>query len=112
MVCGVAAVHGDAAVEGAAGEVRDESVDGAEERGLADSRVADDEAEFAFLDGQVDLAQGWFGRVLVLDGDLVEGDHEARPLCAGLGGGARNPAVPARRIAAVGTRGRVGQLSG
>ncbi len=133
MVGGVAAVDEDAAVEGAAGEVRDESVDGAEEGGLADAGVADDQAQFAFLDGEVHVAQDRFGRVLVLDGDLVEVDHLGSSVrwagtvgraaggaggagCAGCaggaGGGARNPAVPASRMAAAGTRGRVGQLRG
>lgn len=120
MLGRVAAVDEDAAVQGAAGEVRDEPVDGTEEGGLADAGVADDEAELAFLDGEVHVAQDRFGRVLVLDGDLVEGDHLGSSVRWGgtaaragaAGGGARKPAVPARRIAAAGTSGRVGQLSG
>lgn len=120
MLRRVPAVDHHAAEEGAAGEVRYEAVDGAEERGLADARVTYDEAEFSLLHGQVHVPQDRIARVLVLDGDLVEGDHvDSSVRCAGtagrtggLGGGARNPAVPARRIAAVGTSGSVGQLSG
>lgn len=44
---GVPAVDGHRAVEGAAGEVRDEPVDRAEEGGLAGPGVADDQAQFA-----------------------------------------------------------------
>jgi hypothetical protein len=50
-------VDGVPAVEGAAGEVRYESVDGAGKGRLADARVADDEAAFAFLDRHVDFAR-------------------------------------------------------
>ena len=49
---GVAAVDGDPALEDAAGEVRDEPVDRAEQRRLPGARAADDQAELAFVDPQ------------------------------------------------------------
>lgn len=131
---GVTPVDGDPAVQGAAGEARHQAVDGAEQGGFADAGRADDEAELAFLHGEVDVAQDGLGRVVVGDGDLVESDHlvvafsgcraRARSVVgrdgtepssggteAGSGGGARKPAAPASSTAAAGTRCSVGQLS-
>ena len=54
---GVAAVDGDAAVEDAAGEVRDEAVDRAEQRRLSRAGPTDDQAELALVDQQDHVAQ-------------------------------------------------------
>ena len=53
----VATVDEHAAREVAAGEVRDQPVDRAEQRRLADARPADDEHELAFGDREVDVAE-------------------------------------------------------
>ncbi|CAM5266860.1 hypothetical protein SMICM304S_02065 [Streptomyces microflavus] len=119
MAGGGAAVDGDRAVQRAAGEVRHEPVDRAQQSRLADPRMAHHEAEFALVDHQVHVPQDRLVGPVVHDGDLVEGDHAASSVRGaetygtGLpGGGARNPAAPASRTAAAGTSGSVGQLRG
>ena len=54
---GVAAIDGHRAGQRAAGEVGDQPVDGAEERGLARTGRPDDEAELALLDPDAHVAQ-------------------------------------------------------
>lgn len=120
MVRGVTAVDRDPPVQGAAGEVRHQAVDGAEQRRLADPGVPDDQTQLTLVHRQTDIAQHGLRHVLVMDTDLVEGDHVTASLrgdgtdggTGALGGGDRNPAAPASRIAAAGTSGSVGQLSG
>ncbi len=72
---GVASVDGDSALEHAAGEVGDQAVDRAEQRRLARTGAPDDEAELAFVDAEVDVAQHRRRRVGVRDRDAVELDH-------------------------------------
>ncbi len=72
---GVPAGHGDAAAQGAAGEVRHEAADGVQHGGLADAGGADEQAQFAFGHGQVDALDGGFRGVPVGDRHLVEADH-------------------------------------
>ena len=59
---GVAPVDDDAPGEVAAGEVRDEAVDGAEQRRLPGAGAADHEAQLALVDREVDVAQAWARR--------------------------------------------------
>ncbi len=108
VVAGVAAVDGDPAGQLTAGEVRDEAADGAQQGGLAGAGRTDQQAQFALGDGQVDPVQGESGGVGVPDRDPVEGDHWV------LRGGSGATAAGSRpsRIAAAGSRGRVGAASG
>ena len=55
---GVPAGDRDPAAQGAAGEVRYETGDGAQQRRLADPGRADEQAQFALGDGQVDALDG------------------------------------------------------
>ncbi len=75
VVRGVPAVDGDPAAQGAAGEVRHQTVHGAEQGRLADTRPADHQAEFALRDVQVDVAQDGGVTALVHHADPVESDH-------------------------------------
>ena len=123
----VPAVHQDPARQRAAGEVRHEAVDGAEQRGLAAAGRADHQAQLAFVDPQGDVGQHGRGGVVVLDTDPVELDHELTPVgrasnagsgAGGLdgaeisGGGAATAATAATRMAAAGSSGSVGHCSG
>ena len=120
---GVATVDDHSTGEGAAREVRDEAVDGAEEARLSAAGAADDEAELALLDGEGHVAQHRPSGVGVGDGHAVEGDHArtgSRTVAAvgrevrveRTGGGATTAGSAASRMARVGTRGRVGQETG
>ena len=88
----LAPVHQYAAGEMAAGEVRDQSVDRAEQRRLPDTGAADHEHELALVDREVDVAQHRRGRVRIGDGDVLEADHGTRTASgsarAGSGAGA------------------------
>ncbi len=75
VVRGVPAVDGDPTAQGAAGEVRHQTVHGAEQGRLADTRPADHQAEFALRDVQVDVAQDGGVTALVHHADPVESDH-------------------------------------
>ncbi len=72
---GVPAVDGDPAAQGAAGEMRDEPADGLEQGGLADAGGADQQAQLALGNGQVDALDGGRGGVPVGDRDLLEPDQ-------------------------------------
>ncbi len=128
----IAAADGDPTFEQPAGEVRDETVDRAEERRLARTGAPDDEAQLAFGNVQIHVAQHRRGSVGVRDADAVEVDHAGTPArsssgadsaggcgrggtswrCGRGGGGATMPASAATRIATVGTIGSAGKCSG
>ena len=57
MVAGVAAVDRHGPGQQTAGEVRHQAVDGSQQRRLARAGAADDEAELALGDREVDVAQ-------------------------------------------------------
>ena len=78
MGAGVAAVDDHPAGEVPAGEVRHEPVDRAEQRRLAGAGRADDHAQLALGDLEVDVAEHRRRRVRVGDGDVLEADHAAR----------------------------------
>ena len=77
VLAGVPAVDDDAAGEGAAGEVRHQPVDGAQQRGLAGPGAADHEDQLALGDGEVDVVEHRPGRVGEPDAGPLERDHAA-----------------------------------
>jgi hypothetical protein len=74
---GVATGDGHPSVQGATREVRDEPVEGPQQRGLARPGPAHDEAQLALLDVQVDPPQAGRRGAVVGDPDPVELDHAA-----------------------------------
>ncbi|CAM5524448.1 hypothetical protein SVIOM74S_00962 [Streptomyces violarus] len=104
---GVAARDRDPAPQGAAGEVRDEPADRAQDGGLADTGRAGEEDQFALRDLEVDALDGGFTGTVVRHGHILEADHDGS-----LGSGATKAGSRPRRIAAAGQRGSVGATSG
>ena len=123
VVRGVATVDDHSTGERAAGEVRDEPVDGPEEARLATAGAPDHQAQLPLLDGEAHVTQHRPPGVDIGDGDLVEGDHaRTGSRTAGAagrdvrvdrtGGGATTAGNAQRRTASVGTSGSVGHASG
>ena len=118
VVAGVVPVDGDAPGEGAAGEVGNQSVDGAQECRLARAGATDDEAELALDDVHVDVAQRRGGRVGIGDGDVVEADHAtatsrtAASVPRAVVGGASQAGATAMSAASSGNQPIVGQRNG
>ena len=77
VVAGVAAVDDDPPGQVAAGEVRHQPVDRAEQRRLPRPGRPDDDAQLALGHREVDVAQHRRRRVGVGDGDVLEADHAA-----------------------------------
>ena len=113
---GVAPVDEHPAAQGAAGEVRDQAVDRAEQGRLAGAGGADRDAQLALGHDQVDLAQGRCRGARVGDADALEADHAktscGRSTVARTGGGADTAGTRPTRTASSGSSGRSGQRSG
>jgi hypothetical protein len=77
VLCGRPAVDGDPAGQRSAGEVRNQAVDGPEQRRLARPGAPDDEAQLALVHVQGDVAQHRARGVGVGDRHAVEVDHAA-----------------------------------
>ena len=123
----VASVDGHAALQPPAGEVGNQPVDRAEQRRLPAPGRADDHAQLARGDIEVDVAQRRPRRVGIRDRDVLEADHADTPAgcravavavrrsAAGAatgGGGVSAAGRRVARIAAVGSSGRPGHASG
>ncbi len=120
---GVQAGDADPAGQPAAGEVRHQPVDRAEQGGLADPGAAGDQAQLALLDGEREVAQHRRRGVLVRDGHRLEADHAAAHAAAhaataragpstDTGGGASQAGSSATSTASVAPSGSPGQPSG
>ncbi len=107
VLAGVPAADGDPAVQHPAGEVRHQAADRPQQGGLAGARRPHQQAEFTLGDGEVDPAQRGRGGLLVPDGDLLEGDHDALRGGVGAANAGTRPSSTVR-TAASGSAGTVG----
>jgi hypothetical protein len=106
--------------------MRHQPVDGTEHSGLSGAGAADDQAQLALVDAQVNPGQHRPAGVGVGDGDVAELDHETGSTVraascvgtltladeVGTGGGASQAGSAATRMPAVATSGSVGHARG